>query len=161
MADEPWFRESLVHREASDYAVADIARRPELGNRAVATYAAAIREGGVAAGRVIGVLAVFFDWETQSRAVGEGVRLDEQERKRTTCYILDSRHRILAASDRLGELSERHPLPCADARDPASLSGSYQESSGNSVGYCVTPGYETYQGLGWFGVVSQRPVELK
>jgi hypothetical protein len=29
------------------------------------------------------------------------------------------------------------------------------------VGFALTPGYETYRGLGWYGVVEQRPSAAK
>ena len=29
--------------------------------------------------------------------------------------------------------------------------------AGNVVGYALTPGYETYEGLGWYGAIVQRP----
>ena len=28
---------------------------------------------------------------------------------------------------------------------------------GTMVGWALTPGYETYAGLGWYGVIVQRP----
>ena len=34
--------------------------------------------------------------------------------------------------------------------------GSYTLPDGTVVGYALTPGYETYQGLGWYGVIVQR-----
>ena len=34
--------------------------------------------------------------------------------------------------------------------------GSYVDASGNLVGFAQTPGYETYKGLGWYGVVTQK-----
>jgi hypothetical protein len=27
------------------------------------------------------------------------------------------------------------------------------------IGFCLTPGYETYQGLGWYGVLVQGPAK--
>lgn len=37
------------------------------------------------------------------------------------------------------------------------LAGSYAEDGGDLVGYALTPGYETYRGLGWYGVIVQKP----
>ena len=33
--------------------------------------------------------------------------------------------------------------------------GYYVDGLGNTVGYALTPGYETYEGLGWYGVILQ------
>ena len=32
-------------------------------------------------------------------------------------------------------------------------SGFYQDRSGTMVAFHATPGYETYRGLGWYGVI--------
>jgi hypothetical protein len=35
--------------------------------------------------------------------------------------------------------------------------GSYLKDDGTHVGYARTPGYETYKGLGWYGMVVLEP----
>src|SRR3954468_3968586 len=106
MSRHSWFRDALRTRDGTEFAVADIARSPELGQRSVATYAAAIRAGGETHGRPIGVLGVLFDWETQAQVVVDGVRLSPEERSYTRALIVDASCRVLAASDRRGVLSE-------------------------------------------------------
>ncbi len=32
-------------------------------------------------------------------------------------------------------------------------SGFYQDTSGTMIAFHATPGYETYKGLGWYGVI--------
>jgi hypothetical protein len=122
----------------------------------VATYAAAIREGGETHGRPIGVLAIFFDWLAQSRTVVEGVRLSAEERKTTRALILDRDFKVIAASDGAGILRETYSL-----RSSGQSIGSYANGEGAVVGFALTPGYETYRGLGWYGVVEQRPSAAK
>ncbi|WP_119679201.1 HAMP domain-containing protein [Indioceanicola profundi] len=152
---EGWFRNALSTRDGTEFAVADIARCPALNNRAVATYATAIREGGMENGRPLGVLGIQFDWEPQAMAVVKSVRLteDEQREGRTRCLLLDSTHRIIAASDGAGLLDGRYPL-----RTGGKDTGHYQAEDGTSVGFALTPGYETYKGLGWYGLILQRAV---
>ena len=110
----------------------------------------AIREGGQARGKVLGVLGIHFDWKPQAQAVVDGVRLTAEERARSRVMLLDHKGRVLASSDRKGELEEVFRLP-ADAVGM----GSYAHE-GVTVGYALTPGYETYRGLGWFGCIQQR-----
>jgi len=153
---ERWFQEAIATTDGSQFAVADVQIKPELGNSAVATYATAIREGGEAHGRVIGALGIFFDWTPQSQAVVEGVRLEPEEASRTRCLLLDSKLRVIAASDRKGALSETFPLKAGD-----NVKGNYVDSDGAMVGFALTPGYETYKGLGWYGVVTQKPLDVK
>lgn len=150
VASEGWFREALTTRNGDDYAVADIAINDTLDRNTVATYATAIREGGKPDGAVIGVLGVFFDWQAQSKAVLESVRVSDDEKGRTRCLLVDRRHRIIASSDGRGVLSETFPL-----KSDGQKQGCYTDDQGNVVGFALTPGYETYRGLGWYGVIVQ------
>ncbi|WP_374575118.1 methyl-accepting chemotaxis protein [Phenylobacterium sp.] len=150
VADETWFRQAMETASGGEFAVADIAKVAALDNAPVATYATAIREGGRANGRPLGVLGIHFDWRPQAQAVVDGVRLTEEERARSRVMLLDRDGLILAASDRVGELAETFALP-----DNAGTMGNY--SAGDAtIGYALTPGYETYEGLGWYGCIIQR-----
>lgn len=156
VADEPWFRQALNSTDGTQFSVADITPRAELGGNLVATYAATIREGGETHGRPVGVLAIFFDWQAQSRTVVEGVRLSPEERKTTRALILDRDFKVIAASDGAGILRDTYSL-----RTSGQAIGSYANGEGAVVGFALTPGYETYRGLGWYGVVEQRPPAQK
>lgn len=148
-----WFRDALATRDGSEFAVADIALEPRLDNQAVATYATAIREGGDVDGRPVGVLAIFFDWQNQSQGVVDGVRLTDEEKPRTRCLLIDANHRVIASSDRRGILTERYHLPRHTGDQ-----GAHVREDGTIIGYSLTPGYETYRGLGWYGVIEQSPL---
>lgn len=147
-----WFEEALRTVNGDAFVSDDVTSVPMLGNAAAATYATAIRRNGETNGAPIGVLAVFFDWSTQARSIVEGVRLIADERSRTRALIIDSSQRVIAASDGRGQLQERFPLRLGNGTD-----GFYTEPDGTVVGYALTPGYETYRGMGWYGVVVQRP----
>lgn len=150
VAHEAWFRDAMATRDGGEFAVADIAVNNLLDGRMVATYAAAIRENADANGRPVGVLGIFFDWQSQSQAVVDGVRLMDDEKKITRCLLLDRNHTVIAANDRSGVLQEKFSLQAAGRQ-----TGNYVDGVGRNVGYALTPGYETYQGLGWYGVVVQ------
>jgi hypothetical protein len=66
--------------------------------------------------------------------------------------LLDAGGRVFAASDRQGLLSERLQLR-TEGRD----SGFYTDGDA-VVGFARTPGYETYEGLGWYGAIVQRRI---
>jgi len=145
VAQTRWFQDALKLRSGDDYVAGDIERQPRLGNAPVATYCASVREGGDANGRPLGVLAIHFDWETQARAIVEGVRVDDDKAR---VLVVDSKFRVIASSDGQGLLTERVPLTLKGGK-----SGVYKDTSGLQVAFHLTPGYETYQGLGWFGVI--------
>jgi hypothetical protein len=147
-----WFRNAMGTRSGDDYVVDDVDVSHTLDNATVATYATAVRQGGGSRGAVVGALGIFFDWAPQADGVVRSVRISDGERDRTRCLLLDSQHRVLASSDGMGVLRERYPLqPGSDHV------GYYNDDKGSVVGYALTPGYETYRGLGWYGVIEQRP----
>jgi len=124
----------------------DVECQPLLGNAQVATYCANVRAEGKAKGKPLGVLAIHFDWEPQARAIVQGVRVGDNDKARV--LLVDSNFRVIAASDGKGLLSERVQLSMRSGR-----CGFYHDHAGGLVAYHATPGYETYQGLGWFGVI--------
>ncbi|MBI1207286.1 MAG: chemotaxis protein [Azospirillum sp.] len=147
-----WFREAMATQDGSAFVVTDVSLNDSLDGAQVATYATAVREGGDVAGRALGALGIFFDWESQSQAVVDGVRLTEDERKRTRALLIDRQGRVIAASDRRGVLRETVRLETSGSM------GNYIDDNGAIVGYALTPGYETYRGLGWYGVIIQEPL---
>jgi hypothetical protein len=156
VANTGWFRDALGTSDGTQFAVADVAAVPALENRLTATYAAAIRESGETHGKPIGVLGIFFDWQAQSQAVVDGVRLSPEEKTNTRCLIIDRKHRVIAASDHRGVLSEEFALQ-TDGQNH----GTHMSAEGLLTGFALTPGYETYRGLGWYGIVQQRIEQRK
>ena len=150
VADRPWFATAQRLRDGNEYAVADIAIEPALGGAQVATYATGVRAGGDAHGALLGILAVHFDWEPQARTIVGGVRLTEEERRITRVLLTDHVGRVIAASDGRGILSERIELATG-----GKSSGCYTDPHGRLIAFHHTPGYETYRGLGWHGVIIQ------
>jgi hypothetical protein len=150
MAEAAWFQQAMKTGSGDEFVVHDIQQAPTLNDAPVATYATAIRTGGEVHGTPIGVLGIHFDWRPQAQAVVDGVRLTEGERARSRVLILDQDHRIIAASDGQGVLTEIVPLDVSGGP-----MGSYT-ADGLTTGYALTPGYETYKGLGWYGCVQQR-----
>ncbi|MGY1748568.1 cache domain-containing protein [Modestobacter sp. SYSU DS0511] len=149
VSGQRWFRDALATADGDAYAVQDVRESPELGS-AVATYATAVRRDGETDGEVIGALGVFFDWAPQTRAILDGLRLADDERARTRSLLLDADGRVLAASDGQDVLTERVEL-----RTQGAASGSYPDGT-RTVGFARTPGYETYEGLGWYGCLVQE-----
>lgn len=140
-----WFRKGLAASDGDSFAVCDVEASPALDGALVATYSTAIRAGGKTAGRALGVLGIFFDWQPQAEAIVQGVSLSEEERATSKVMLLDAKFRIIASSQP-GTEGKSYPLqPTADW-------GHYP--SGNKlVAYGLTPGYETYRGLGWYGCI--------
>lgn len=150
VSQEPWFKAAKGLASGDDYTVADIAQQPSLSGATTATYATKVCTGGRASGSALGVLAVHFDWAPQASTIVEGVRLSDDERAYSRVMLVDAAHRIIASSCGRGVLTERLSLRL-DGRD----SGYYVGQDGSLVAFHATPGYETYRGLGWYGVIVQ------
>jgi hypothetical protein len=146
VAGTKWFRDARGLRSGDDYVAGDVERQPLLGDAQVATYCASVRADGKANGKPLGVLAIHFNWESQARAIVQGVRVGAADRARV--LLVDSNLRVIAASDGQGLLSERVSLKLDGNR-----SGFYHDHAGTLVAFHATPGYETYKGLGWYGVI--------
>lgn len=149
VSQAPWFRQAMATASGDDFVACDIEVAPALGGAPVATYAAAIREEGRSDGRPLGALGIHFDWRPQAQAVVDGVRLTTEERARSRVLLLDAGGRVLAASDGRGVLSEVFPLDTSTGP-----MGSYATGD-RTIGYALTPGYETYRGMGWYGCLAQ------
>jgi hypothetical protein len=151
-AQHGWFTAALATRSGDEYATSNVDIAAELNGAQVATYATAIRQDGASNGKVVGVLAVFFDWAKQASTVVNGVRLTRGERDRTRCMIVDASGRVIASSATAERDGTRFDLP------PNTVDiGTYRTAKGSLVGYALTPGYETYRGMGWFGIIEQQP----
>ena len=145
-----WFQQANHTYSGDDFWVCDIDTNPTLGNAAVATYSTAVRRGGEINGERLGALGIFFDWAPQAAAVLDGIGLAAEEREKSRLMILNAQHRVIAASDGKGLLSEIYPLA---ANKEAS---GYYRKDDKLVAFAETPGYETYRGLGWLGCIESR-----
>lgn len=149
VADRTWFREGLALADGDSYVAADVGLERLLNSSQVATYVASVREGGESRGRPLGLLAVHFDWEPQARSIVTGVRLTDDERGRTRVMLADKRGLILSSSDGRGVLSERVGVSFNGAQSGREIVGS------KIYAFHKTPGYETYEGREWYGVIEQ------
>lgn len=147
-----WFQAAMQSRSGDDYIVDDISQSGSHDGKAVAVYAAAVRKGGQIHGEPLGVLGVIFDWDKQGMSiVRDEPSLSTEEWQRSRVLLLDAKRRIIASSDGAG-LYQPFPL-----QNDGKERGYYYQPDGTLVAYAHTIGYETYDGLGWYGVITQKP----
>jgi hypothetical protein len=148
----PWVQKSMATFSGDAYVVDEIYRDVLHEDKLVAVYATAVRSGGKVDGKPLGVLGVFFDWEEQSRIiVQDEPALTSEEWKRTRVLLLDQHFRVIAASDGQGLLST------FSLEHKGLQKGYYINHHHELVAYAKTIGYQEYDGLGWYGVVIQKP----
>lgn len=152
VAQTRWFQAAMQSASGDDYIVDDISQSPSHDNKAVAIYAAAVRSGGQIHSEPLGVLGVVFDWDKQGMSiVKDEPSLSPEEWQRSRVLLLDAKRRIIASSDNQG-LYQPFPLETGD-KDR----GYYYGADGSLIAFAHTIGYETYDGLGWYGVITQKP----
>ena len=148
VSSSDWFRRGMATSSGDDFVVCDIMRNDALNNAEVATYATAIRTSGSQLGKRLGVLGIFFDWEPQAASIVNGVPLDIDEQKTTRVMLLNAQNRIIASSTGFTD-GEVYPLQASSKRG-------YYQAGLKLVSYALTPGYETYEGLGWYGCIETQ-----
>lgn len=150
---ERWFYEAMNTHSGADYIVDDIHDSPLHNGNPTAVYSASVRRHGELQGETLGVLGVFFDWGPQSRVICcNEPTLTDEEKTRSRVMLLDGKQRIIQSSDGQGIYTQ------FDIDTAGRQSGSYYDSQGNIVAFARTIGYEEYDGLGWYGVVVQKPI---
>ena len=148
---EPWFQSAIDLGSGDDYCVSNVHVQNLLESSQVLSYSTCVRHGGDVAGEPTGVITIHFDWETQASAIVNGVRVSEAERDFTRVMLVDSHGLVIAASDGIGILHDRVSLQSEKKK-----SGYFRDADGRTIAFHSTPGYETYPGLGWYGVIAQN-----
>ena len=146
----PWFKKAMATTSGDQYVVDDISHDSLHGDKLVAAYATTVRVKGRTDGKILGVLGVFFDWESQSKTIVQTEpSLSEDEWKRSRVLLLDHNLRIIAASDNNGIL-----LPFMLEHN-GQQKGHYVNANKEKVAFAKTLGYQEYDGLGWYAVIVQ------
>jgi hypothetical protein len=65
--------------------------------------------------------------------------------------LVDAKGRIIASSRESRTLHKHFPIETGNRSN-----GFYDLGDGSTVAFHATPGYETYRGLGWHGVIVRR-----
>jgi hypothetical protein len=147
-----WFQNAMATTSGDQYVVDDISSSPLHGDKLVAVYASAVRQEGKINGKAIGVLGVFFDWESQSKTIVQAEpSLSEDEWKRSRVILLDQNMRVIAASDNNEILS---PFVL---QHNGQQKGHYFTPDHEMIAFAKTLGYQEYDGQGWYAAVVQQP----
>lgn len=151
VGDHGWFKNAMHHASGDEYAVDPIYNCPLHGNRPMAVYSASVRRDGNLRGETLGVLGVYFDWENQARAiVKDEPNLSAAEWETSRVLLLDANFRIIASSDGQN-LLQNFPLQL-----DGQTKGTYIADDGTLIAFAKTIGYQEYDGLGWYGVITRK-----
>jgi hypothetical protein len=151
LSREAWFRAARATKSGDDYAVGEVMPSAHHDGREVLVYSTAVRSGGRADGAMLGTLGVYFDWQEQGHSIVETeAALPPKVAERTEVMLVDGNGRVIASTRADGLFST------FDLRHDNRQRGSYYDGHGNIVAFARTLGYQEYDGLGWYGVITQR-----
>jgi len=151
-----WFQTAMQTRTGRDYGFQTVHNCSSVTNRPSVIFSAAIREGGMVDGRVLGVLGIVFNWETFSNNIVRNVALSDEEKSTTRVCIVDSMGDVLA--DSAGRMLQ-------DSIDFSGRSRLFAGKAGHTIaevggtncyiGHAHSAGFETYAS-GWHSVLIQE-----
>ena len=152
VAEAPWFKQAVRHSSGDQYFAGEVAVEPLLKGSQTCAFSAAVRSKAGKQTPVIGVIGIFFDWKNQADSIINGVRLSDEERARSRVMLVDAKHNVIASSDAQSHLGQN-----VDLQIKAGQASGYSTQPNNFIqGYSMTPGFETYPGMGWLGVIEQQ-----
>ncbi len=153
--DSQWFRGAMATRSGEQFAFEASLRCPLVNGESALIYSAAVREGGEALGRPLGVLGIVFNWSSLAESVMRNTPIASSERHGTRIMIVDADGQVMADSN------ISHRMECVPS---AWMEAMRQEPKGYcqiSIGgqpHCLafadSPGYETYS-TGWKSMILQ------
>ena len=145
-----WFNRGMAAQSGDDFAVCDITHEPASRRRGCRQLLDRDPRRRAERRRTDRRDGHFLRLGTPGSRDRRGRRAFRRGARDVPVMLLGADHRVLAASDRRGLLSERFRLD-TEGRER----GWYREGN-RIVAFARTPGYETYRGLGWYGCIEFR-----
>ena len=148
---ERWFTGALQTRNGTEYYVEDVHLCHLIDGQPTAAYSTAVRQDGNTNGNAIGVLVVLFDWQ-QSVDIVKNVAFDRSDRDRVRTVYFNNKGIVIASSDDKGVLKENMSEYASVQMALQGKKGYRRETINDEdymISFAATPGYETYEGLGW------------
>jgi hypothetical protein len=150
--DADWFRSAMRTRSGTEFGFQSVHQSSLVRQRSL-VYSCAVRAGGEATGKPLGVLGIVFNWDALAQTVVEKVPLAPEEREQTRVCITDQSGMILA--DTAGrQLQEIIELPNRDSLFSEPKNFAMVEMHGQKVciAHAQSPGFETYK-TGWHSLL--------
>lgn len=155
VADKTWFRDAMASASGENYAFETLHESPLIDGERTLAYSCAVRAGGEAHARPLGVLGILFDWDSLAQTIVNDVSLTADEKTRTRCCIVDDDGLVLADTE--GQmLKQKVPL-----QNPARVLTKtnhfvMEDYNGKPavIAHAYAPGYEGYS-TGWHSLLIQ------
>lgn len=142
MADRQWFAETV---KTNSVYVTDMYYSPVVSGYTMG-YSCPVRNE---AGEVIGVFTTRFNWEFIYDII-DRIKIDEKSQ----IYVMNSEGYVIASKDRSEILKTRlTDLHCVQKIQSGLETRGYTIENNKIYAYCLTEGYNGYEGKGWSAIV--------
>lgn len=158
VVDQDWFVAAQRTKSGEEFGFQTAHRSDLIDRQPALVYSCGVREGGLANGKLIGVLGIIFNWEGLAQTIMKAVPLAAAEKTNTRACVIDSSGRVLADSfeKHLVDTIDVSAVPDVFARSKGFFTTHYLGRE-CCIGFAKAPGFETYS-TGWYSVLIQ-PME--
>ncbi len=147
-----WFRAALATTSGDEFGFESVHRSPLVQQRAL-VYSCAVRAGGDARGKPLGVLGIVFNWDGLGQVILDRIPLSAEEKCGAVACFTDADGRVLADSP-AGALGSQFELPERSRLMTGGKNFAMTQWRGKlaCVGHAQSQGFETYA-TGWHAFV--------
>lgn len=154
-ASADWFQQARNSASGEEYGFQGPLRTLLAGDEPALIYSCAVREGGNAQGRPLGVLGIVFNWSALAETIVRATPVDPQDKAGTRVCIVAPDGAVLADS-RGQSLVSQLDLPGLNEimAQPKGFHSVSINGGRHLVGHAKAPGFETYS-TGWHSFILQ------
>lgn len=150
-----WFQTAMDTRSGEEYGFESVHKSPLVKNKLSLVYSCAVREGGDANGKALGVLGVVFDWPSLAQQICLNPPLSQVEKAKSRICIVDADGLVLADSQGEALVAhihfDRREHLFAQAKSYVIGDIACQHSF---IAHAQSPGFETYK-TGFHSLITQ------
>lgn len=149
----PWFRAALATASGDEFGFQSVHRSPLVQHQRALVYSCAVREGGDAKGKPLGVLGIVFNWDGLGQVILDRIPLSAEEKRLAVACFTDPAGQVLADYP-AGALGAQFELPdrgrlMNNGKNFAMVGWKGKQAC---VGHACSQGFETYA-TGWHSFV--------
>ncbi|MEM7626258.1 MAG: cache domain-containing protein [Planctomycetota bacterium] len=156
VSDKVWFTDAMATNSGEEYAFETLHESPLIDGERTLAYSCAVRTGGEAHGKPLGVLGILFDWDSLAQTIMNDVSLSAEEKKRSRVCLVDDDGLILA--DTQGQML-RAKVPLKSPGRVLTQNNHYvmddYDGAPSVIAHAYAPGYEGYT-TGWHSLIIQK-----
>lgn len=155
-SDSEWFNSALRTSSGKEFGFQSVHRCQLVNDQLALVYSCAIRENGNPTGKIIGILATVFNWESLAQKIMYEVALNDVEKTNSRICIVENNGLVLADSD---SKILQETIDFTGQREIFNKKKSFAITEYKGKKCCIahasSPGYEGYS-TGWHSIIIQK-----